>query len=973
MGEVYLAYDAQLDRHVALKILPHAVADDSDRMQRFIREAKSASALNHPNILTIHEIGDIDEVKFIATEFIDGETLRQRMIGKLIKLSEVLDIATQVASALAKAHASGIIHRDIKPENIMVTRDGYVKVLDFGLAKLCETPGATVDGEAPTIGLVNTEPGRVMGTTRYMSPEQARGLSLDARTDIWSLGVVLYELVTGQHPFAGATNSDLLVSILDREPPPVSRFSSGVPDQVDRIIRKALAKDADERYQVIKDLQIDLRNLKRELEVEAEIDRTVPPELRAAATASATHTSLETPQKSAATSSAPTPPITSDTFTAIKQHRTALLIGLGAVLILAVALFVFLYANRGPALTEKDTILLADFANTTGDQVFDGTLKQALAVQLGQSPYLDIFADERVRETLRFMGRSDKERVTREIGREVCQRHGIKALLAGSISNLGSNYVITLEALNAQTGDSIAREQVEAPSKEQVLKALGGAASNLREKLGESLASIQKFGAPGDQVTTSSLEALKAYAQGEEIRLDGKYAEAIIFYKRATEIDPLFAMAYAKQAVMSGNLRLVEAGVELSKKAYDLRDRVSERERFYIISRYYQDVVGDVDQAIEVMELWQHAYPRDFTAHVNQAGQYSAIGQPEKAAEEAREAIRLNPKNAAPHGTLAWTYLRRNQFAEARSVFEQALAQKLETPSIRVGLFWIAVVERNPEGMKQQIDWSSGTPSEALMVHWQAANAIQSGELRKARALYKRGFDLTTQTGQKERMARFKLDPAFAEMLVGNCRLAKEPAAGALALSPGKDILGDVALIFALCGEAAKARPLIDELAQRYPHDTFVNTYWLPAIRAAIEIDSNQPARAIELLEAARRTEFGTPPRLWPAYVRGLAYLRLGSAAEAIAEFQKILDHRGVVIWEPSYALAHLGLARALALKAKPLDSEQIRGAKPNSENSGDAAAAARKAYQDFFALWKDADQDIPILQAAQREYEKLK
>ena len=496
MGEVYLAHDAQLDRQVAIKVLPPDVANNQERLKRFVQEARAASALNHPNILTVHEIGEAGSISFIVTEFVEGTTLRSRLTGRQQKMRDVLDVAIQVADALSRAHQAGIVHRDIKPDNIMVRADGIVKVLDFGLAKLVEAPQSSSD--ASTRVGVNTTPGVVMGTSRYMSPEQARGLELDARSDIFSLGIVLYQMATGQAPFDGATTSDVIAAILDREPPAPSRVLPDVPHELDRIVTKALAKDPDERYQVVKDLLLDLKALRRELESEQTL---APPPRRG------------------------------------RRKRLVGWVGAALAVILVVA-WVWFPGRRARALTERDTILLADFVNTTGDPVFDGTLKQGLAVQLGQSPYLNIYSDERVREALRFMGRSPDDRVTKVVAREICQRNGLKALLTGSIAGLGSHYALTLEAVNAQTGDTIARQQVEADSKEQVLRKLGEAAAALRERLGESLASIQKFGTPIEAATTSSLEALKAFALGDEHRSRGAYNDAIPLYRRATELDP---------------------------------------------------------------------------------------------------------------------------------------------------------------------------------------------------------------------------------------------------------------------------------------------------------------------------------------------------------------------------------------------------------------------------------------------------
>jgi eukaryotic-like serine/threonine-protein kinase len=974
MGEVYLAYDSELHRSVALKILPTEFANDQQRMQRFIQEARSASALNHPNILTIYEIGKSENLNFIATEFIDGDNLREHLRHTQLKLGDLLDIAGQIASALAKAHGSGIVHRDIKPENIMVTRDGYVKLLDFGLSKLTEKR-ATTDTEAPTQAFINTEPGKVMGTTRYMSPEQARGLEVDPRSDIWSLGVVLYEALTGHPPFEGPTTTDLIVAIVEREPGPISRFNSEVPQQLERIIRKTLAKDPEERYQVVKDLQIDLKNLKRELELEAEIDRTLPPEVRASAlpTKGSTHSGVETIQRQpgATTPTKSDHPVSSAEYvvTEIRRHKTA--VALGVVLLLVAAGGVFLLlARRAPALTDRDTILLADFTNTTGDEVFDGTLKQALAVQLGQSPYLSIAPDDRIRETLRFMGRSPTERLTKDIAREICQRQGVKAFLAGSIFNLGSNYVLTLEALNAQTGDSFAREQIEAHNKEEVLKSLGTIASKLREKLGESLASIHKFDAPIEQATTSSLEALKAFSLGDEQRASGKYQEAIPFYKHAVEIDPNFALAYARLAVMYFNLRQFEATVPCAEKAFALRDRVSEREKFYITARYYQDVYGDFDRTVETLDLWSRTYPRDYVPQNNLGVQYNLMGDFERVLERSGEAIRLNPNASAGYSNLGSAYSKLNRFDEATKVFEQAAARKMESSTMRLEMLTLAYVKGDHEGVQRQLDATMGKPIEPLALSWQSAVAFNEGRLIKARELCKRAIELALSRDQKELAARLHLQIALMESSIANCGAAKNEANAALALMKGREQLIGAAFALAVCGDAGTAESLSTDLPKRFPNDTIINAIFMPIIQASAEIDRNNAPRAIEILETCRRYESGLVAQFWPTYIRGLAYLRLSAGREAAAEFQKIVDHYSITLDQVLHPLSQLYLARSWAKVAElPKGTNAIT----DGADRDAALSASRKAYQDFLAGWKNADQDNPILIQAKAEYDKLK
>jgi serine/threonine protein kinase/tetratricopeptide (TPR) repeat protein len=955
MGEVYLAIDTELDRTVAIKILPAALAADAQRLQRFVQEAKAASALNHPHILTIYEIGVTGKSRFIATEFIDGDTLRPH-IGAGMKLAEVLEIAIQACGALAAAHAAGIIHRDIKPENIMVRRDGYIKVLDFGLAKLTEPKGSTTDTEAPTKAMVNTGAGTVMGTANYMSPEQAKGTHIDVRSDLWSLGAVLYEMVTGHVPFAGETPTETISLILQKEPAPLIRYANEVPDELERIATKALTKDREERYQTAKDMLIDLRNLKRKLEVDAEIDRTVPPELRAAvSTGGAPAGSSTASGAMAATLVASTPHASSAEYivSEIRRHKK------GAVLIAALliaGLFVagfFYFSYKKPALTEKDTVLLADFVNTTGEPVFDGTLKQALAVQLGQSPFLNIFPDERVNETLRFMDKAPNERITKDVAKEICARQGIKAMIVGSIAGLGSHYVITIEAINAQAGDAIAREQAEAENKEQVLKALGKAASQLREKLGESLSSIKKFDAPIEQATTSSLEALKAFTQGNEQRIAGNQTESISFYKRAVELDPNFAMAYARLAVAYSNQFQTELAAQYSQKAYDLRDRVSERERFYISEKYTSYVSGDRVEAINVLKAWTQSYPNDFIPHNNLAANYSMLGQFEDALKETREAVRLSPNNTTAQSNYVEGFVKLNRFDEARQTLEQTLGQNPERGIYHSHSYELAFIRSDQDTMKKDLDWWAKRPNENDPLDYQAGAAGFYGQWQKASDFFHRSIEMMISKDRKENAAQTETINSFFEAVLGRCPQAKERTARGLALSRDRISLATATMTLAYCNEMGQTQSFVDELQKRFPKDTPTVGVVLPMVRAAIEMNRGNNAQAIEMLGPANRFELGNAAGFWLTYLRGEIYLRQKAGGDAAAAFQKILDHRGIEPLSPLYPLAHLGLARASVL-------------------SGDSAKA-RKEYQDFLALWKDADADLPILQQAKDEYAKLK
>ncbi|HEV8119100.1 MAG TPA: protein kinase [Thermoanaerobaculia bacterium] len=957
MGEVYLAQDTKLDRKVALKVLRLEVAADQDRMRRFVQEAKTASALNHPNIVTIHEIDQADSVHFMTTEFIDGETLRQRMRRGALTLNEVLDVAIQIASALSAAHAAGIVHRDIKPENVMLRHDGIVKTLDFGIAKLTEQPPiGSADTDAPEGTSFITERGVVLGTDAYLSPEQARSGSLDGRSDIWSLGVVLYEMVAGRLPFEGETSSHVIVAILERDPAPLARFAPGVPPELQRIVRKCLAKKPDERYQTARDLMTDLRNLRRDLDLQGGLERSAAPHGTGARTEAPDRESRALTQAihdAAPRGGATIRPMSSAEYvvTSVQRHKARASVIAALIAIAVAASILFLRPRGASSLTEKDTILLTDVVNTTGDPVFDGTLKQALAVQLGQSPFLDIFSEERVRAALRFMGRSPDERVTRDVGREICQRQGLKAMLLGSIASLGSHYVITLEATNALTSDAIAREQVEAASKEQVLHSLGQAAAKLRGKLGEVLQSVQRFDAPIEQATTSSLEAFKAFSLGVEQQLKGKYLDAIPFLRRATEIDPTFALAYARMASTYYNSRQYDLAAEASQKAFELRERVSERERFYISAGYYDNVTGELEKYLETLELWKRTYPRNAPPHNNLALKYNELGQFEKALGEARDAIRLNPNSASGYSLLASAFVGLNRFDEAKETVRQALERKLETTAMHNTLYRIAFAQRDAAAMKEQIEALNGKPDEYLALIWQAEAFAFSGRLREAREFTNRAVELAAARDLKDVAVETAARAAARDAQLGDCGLAGEQSVRALGISRRQQTMIPAASALAICGEPGRSQTIVGELARRFPTDTILNKTLLPLVQAQIELQRGNPAGAIPLLEQARPYEGYALFQV--AYLRGQAYLNERRGTDAASEFQKILDHRGSQVASYFYPLAHLGLARAAVLEGE--------------------TAKARKAYQDLFALWKDADADMPILIEAKKEYAKLK
>ncbi|HJP92609.1 MAG TPA: protein kinase [Pyrinomonadaceae bacterium] len=955
MGVVYLAEDMKLGRKVAIKILSEEYTTNKDRLHRFELEASAASNLNHPNILTIHEVGIDDGRHYIATEFIDGTTLRRKMAAAQLETSEILDIAIQVASALEEAHAAGIVHRDIKPDNIMARRNGYVKVLDFGLAKLTESVDRSPsDGEASTRVMVQTDAGVVMGTSHYMSPEQARGKPVDARSDIWSLGVVIYEMVAGRIPFEGETSTDVIVAITQKEPPPLARFAPNIPPELDWIVMKALRKDRDERYQTIKELLTDLRRLKQRLEFESELERSAAPVSLSRSKISGIEAQTTAPERAVPTVEKTITHVSSAEYiaTGIKRHKIAAALIALVVIAASVSAF-YLYKRNSKPLSERDTILLTDFVNTTGEPVFDGTLKQALAVDLGQTPFLNLFPEDRVRETLRFMGRSPEDRVTRDIGREICERQGIKAMLTGSIASLGSHYVITLEATNPRSGDPIAREQIEAESKEKVLSALGTAASNLRQKLGESLSSIQKYDVSIEQATTSSLEALKAFAMGNEERAKGNDGEALTFYKRAVELDPNFAMAYARIAVYYGNQGQLEATKEYVQKAYDLRDRVSERERLYITEKYYNYMTGEIDKAIDTLKTWARLYPNDYIPHNNLSLNYQLLGNYEEALKEGLEAARLNPNIASVRSNVVGSFIALGRMDEAEQAARELEKINPNGLDVHLNRYFFAFMRRDQAAMDREVQWARGKPEEVQLDLGLGATAAYSGKLKQSEDFVKRAVELLKKQNRPEVAAKELMNLATNQLAVGKCAEAKENAKTALSFFHGRNSLSGAALVYAGCKDEAQAQTIVNELRANFPTDTIVTTLITPMLQAQIERDRGNTTEALRLIESVRPYDRGLVVGFTDNYIRGYIYLDQRMGNEAAAEFKKIVENPGIDPFSPVHGLGHLSLGRALAI-------------------AGDTAAA-RKAYQDFFAIWKDADPDLPPLVQARKEYEGLK
>jgi serine/threonine protein kinase/tetratricopeptide (TPR) repeat protein len=932
MGIVYKAQDLRLERYVALKFLPDNLMHDSQALERFRREALAASALNHANICTVHDIGEQDGRPFLAMEFIEGETLRRHVNGKALLIEEILNLGIQIADALDAAHAEGIIHRDIKPANIFVTKRGQAKVLDFGLAKLISRNGGdkdATDSSHPSLEEPISIVGVISGTPSYMSPEQIRGDDLDTRADIFSMGLLLYEMATGQKAFPGGTGGIIIEAILSRPPAAVRSVNPEIPVELEAIINKAIEKNKEQRYQSAAELRSDLQVLRRVYE--------------------SGHTASSLLLATAGTKRMPW----------TKRNKWAIPAGV-AVAIGAMAAGGWLYdTRRAHALTETDTVVLADFTNKTGDTVFDDALRQGLAVQLEQSPFLSLISDQRTRQTLQLMGRPEDQKLTPEIARELCERTGSKAYLSGTISSLGTQYVLGINAVNCQTGDKLAQEQATADSKEHVLAALGEAATKLRGRLGESLKSVHKLATPIEQATTPSLEALQAYSMGRSTMIaQGNFTAAVPLFQRAIRLDPNLAMAYASLGTTYHNLGEKELAAENTRRAFELRAKVSEREKFYIESHYHHFVTGDLEKAKQVYELWAQTYPREAVPPMNLGVVYQTLGQYEKSLREFREALRLAPNDVLNYGNLMTVLVNMNRAKEAHATAAEAASKKLDSPDMRYALYQLAFLQSDDAGMAEQVNWSADRAGdEAVLLYYQADTAAYFGQLNTARELSRQAVASANRAGRKERAAGCEAAAALREALFGNGAEARRYAANALKSSNGRDVEFVASLALAMVGDKDQAVQFADVLKSRFPEDTIVQFNYLPTIYAQVALSDGDPARAIEFLRAASPYELGLAGSssystyLYPVYVRAEALLAEHQGGAAAAEFQKILNWSGVVSNEPIGALARLGLARARTMNGE--------------------TAEAQASYNNFLSLWKNADSGFPLYSAAQAEAPK--
>jgi eukaryotic-like serine/threonine-protein kinase len=927
MGEVYRARDTHLEREVAIKVLPPALMSSELARERFQREARTIAALHHPHICAIHDVGETPEQQaFIVMEFLQGDTLEERLRNGPLDVPILLEMAIALADALAAAHVAGIVHRDIKPANVFLTAWGP-KLLDFGVAKTApRVAGANSVTQTDAARPLLTAEGATVGTLAYMSPEQLRGGDVDVRTDVFSFGLVLFQMATGRPAFAGATGAVVAAAILHEKPPTPSTLRPELTVRFDEIVLKALEKDRTLRYAQAADLKADLQRLKRDRE-----------------------------QSSVA-------PVVATMAPAPARHRI-LWLAAGALLTVAAIAGGYFYmssSSRPAPLSEKETVVLADFANTTGDPVFDGTLRQGLAIQLQQSPFLGLASDTRIQQLLRLMGQPAGAKLAPAIARDICERMGGGAILEGSIATLGAQYVLGVRATGCRSGEVLGEEQEQVARKEDVLNALSDIASRLRVRLGESHSTLDEHNRPLPDVSTASLDALKAYSAGLQ-ETQGRLA-GIEQLKRAVEIDNSFAVAHARLGTVYSIAGESVLGRQHTTRAFELRERATDDEKFFITAAYHRQVTGDLELALQAFDLWAQTYPRTFNYYGLASGFVTkGAGKYEGCLERAAKAEAADPQSPFGYLNAAACYMYLDRLDEAAAALQRAADRKVSGTDFPKWYFHLAFLRGDDAAMEREFARAQGNGPEAELTHLKALALAGSGQLDRAGSLSRRAIDLSEKARQYELGALFQTAPAVWHALVGNVAEARRAAALALDMSTGRDVSYAAAFALALTGELSRSQVLLKDLEARFPHDTTVNISYLPALRGLIALRQGNLAEALQKLDAAVSNEFALPGTafiasfgsLYPAYVRGQTYLAAKRPADAAVEFRKIISHRGLVMEDPIDAVARLQLARALVA-------------------SGDTARA-RVAYDDFLTRWRHADADVLILRQAQAEAAKLR